>query len=53
MQRSVLILKATAQYGSAFRILFKAASHVLNLVPNTIIRKCRDVSNSQPATARQ
>lgn len=47
------IMKASARYGSAFRVLFKAASLFLNHVPNTIIRKCRDVSNSQPATRLQ
>lgn len=43
------IVKASARYGSAFRILFKAASPFLNHVPNTIIRKCRDVANCQLA----
>lgn len=42
-----LIVKASATYGSAFRILFKAESPFLNRVPNTIIRKCRDVANCQ------
>lgn len=48
-----LILKASARYGSAFRILFKAESPFLNHVPNTIIRKCRDVANCQLATRLQ
>lgn len=51
--RRAFILKASARYGSAFRILFKAASPLLHRVPNTIIRKCRDVSNSQPDTTLQ
>lgn len=41
---SALILKTSAQYGSAFRILFKAESSILNVL-NTIIRKYCDVSN--------
>lgn len=52
-QRRAFIVKASARYGSAFRILFKAACPLLYHVLNTIIRKCRDVSNSQPATTLQ
>lgn len=50
---SAFISKTSARYGSAFRILFKAASPFLKHVHNTIVRKCRDVANSQPATRLQ
>lgn len=52
-EHRALILKASTRYGSAFRILFKAASPLLIHVLNTAIRKCKDVSNSQPATTLQ
>lgn len=38
-------LKPKSQYGSVFRILFKAEHPPLIPVPNTIIRKCCGVSN--------